>query len=126
MHSDPIADMLTRIRNASMAKLNKASMPYSKIKEQIASVLEQNKYIEGVKIYEEDNRKILEIALFPEKSLELKRISKPGQRIYKKAKELYPTRKGYGLTIITTSEGVMTEKDALQKKLGGEVICEIF
>lgn len=126
MHSDPIADMLTRVRNASMAKLGKTVVPYSKMKEQIASVLQKNKYIEDIKIHEDGGKKTLEISLFPERTIELTRVSKPGQRIYRKAKELFPTRKGYGLTIITTSQGIMTEKEARQKKLGGEVVCEIF
>jgi small subunit ribosomal protein S8 len=126
MHSDPIADMLTRIRNASLAGLAETKMPYSKVKEKIAQVMMESKYVQSVSTTEEEKRKTLVIKLNPGKRITLKRISKPGQRIYKKAKEIYPLKHGYGLTIITTSQGIMTDKSAMEKKLGGEIICEIY
>ena len=126
MHTDPIADMLTRIRNASMAKLEKTQMPYSKVKEEIAEVMKSSNYILDTEVVGEGIKKVLVIKLPQDKSLNLKRLSKPGQRIYRKAKELYLFKRGYGIRIITTSQGVMTEREAMNKKLGGELICEIY
>jgi small subunit ribosomal protein S8 len=102
MHSDPIADMLTRIRNASLAGLAETKMPYSKVKEKIAQVMMESKYVQSVNTTEEEKRKTLVIKLNPGKRITLKRI------------------------IITTSQGIMTDKSAMEKKLGGEIICEIY
>lgn len=126
MHTDPIADMLTRIRNASMAKLEETQIPYSKVKEKLAEVMKLNNYISDIEIVGEGIKKMLVVKLPQDKSINLKRLSKPGQRIYRKAKELYPFKRGYGIRIITTCQGVMTEKEAMNKKLGGELICEIY
>ena len=126
MHTDPIADMLTRIRNAYMAKLKETRMPYSKVKEKIAEVMKANNYIVDIEVAGEGIEKTLVIKLLRDQQVNLKRISKPGQRIYRKAKELYPFKRGYGIRIITTPQGVMTEKEAASKKLGGELICEIY
>ncbi len=126
MYSDPIADMLTRMRNAAMARHEAVMIPFSVIKRQIASVLQQNKYVEKYEEVDEDGRKMLKLTLIPGRSIELKRISSPGQRIYRKVKDMYPTRRGYGLTILTTPQGIMSGRDAVKKGLGGEVICEVF
>lgn len=126
--TDPIADLLTRLRNASKAHHEKVVMPHSKIKENIARVMKEKGFIEAYKVEEDANGfKSLEI-LFKEDRprLELKRISKPGQRIYIKNEDLKPMRSGLGIRIISTSKGIMTNSEAKKLKLGGELICEIF
>lgn len=126
--TDPIADLLTRLRNASKAHHEKVVMPHSKIKENIAKVMKDKGFIEAYKTEEDINGfKTLEI-LFKEDRprLELKRISKPGQRIYVKNEDLKPMRSGLGIRIISTSKGIMTNSEAKKLKLGGELICEIF
>lgn len=126
--TDPIADLLTRLRNASKAHHEKVAMPHSKIKENIAKVMKDKGFIEAYKTEEDINGfKTLEI-LFKEDRprLELKRISKPGQRIYIKNEDLKPMRSGLGIRIISTSKGIMTNSEAKKLKLGGELICEIF
>lgn len=127
---DPICDMLNRIRNAQMAAKEKVEIPYSKIKNKIASILHENGFILGFERKGKKNKKIIDIYLKYENKIPaisgLKRISKPGQRIYKGFKELKPVKSGYGIAIISTSKGLMTDKEAKKQKIGGEVICEIW
>jgi len=127
MNTDPIADLLTRIRNANMAGLDNTTVPSSKKKIEVLRVMKEKKFITDFKEVSGTNphQKTLQINLEPKKKLYLKRISKPGQRIYRKAKDLYPLLKGYGISIVSTSQGVMTGIEARKKKIGGEVICEI-
>jgi len=127
MHTDPISDMLTRIRNASKAQKSVVTMDYSKIKEHILEVMKSKKFIEDVSVEEEGVRKILKIKLsekYPH--LHLKRVSKPGQRIYIKTDELKQVKSGLGLTILSTPKGVMSNLEARKQHLGGEVLCEIY
>lgn len=128
--TDPIADMLTRIRNASAVKKAEVLMPFSKVKFNIAKVLEKENYINKVEKIKDNNFDIIKINLKynkKEPSIRyLKRISTPGQRIYINSKEIPIVLNGYGLGIISTSKGILTDKEARSKKMGGEYICEIW
>lgn len=142
--TDPIADMLNRIRNAQAVEKPSVKIPWSDLKFRVAKILEKEGFIEDVK---KKGRKIkkfidfelkykvveheIEKAINPIKETTpfingLKRISKPGQRIYKGSKSLKPTKGGFGISIISTPKGLMTDKDARQKKMGGEVLFEIW
>jgi len=125
MNRDPIADLLTRIRNASRAKHDSCTVPYSKIKEELLKILVEKKFITK---YEKVQEKFpeLQVTLGEEKDLTLKRLSRPGQRIYVKIDELKPIKSGIGLRIISTSKGLMSTEEAKKQKLGGELICEVY
>lgn len=124
MVNDPIADFLTRMRNAQMARLTKVELPYSRVKHEIANVMLKNKFLVEVKKDESGKFPALVVTL-PEKKLELKRVSKCGQRIYTAADDIQKVKNGFGISIISTSQGVMTGYEAHAKKIGGEVLCEI-
>ena len=127
MHTDPIADLLTRIRNATSAHHQSVSIPYSKIKENILKVIKKKGFIENYETTEENKFKTLTIELKSDlTSLHIKRVSKPGQRIYLKNSELKSIKSGLGFTIISTSKGLMTNLEAKRQNLGGEVICEKY
>lgn len=129
--TDPIADMLTRIRNAYQAHHGSVVIPHSKMKHQIAKLLEEAGFIAEVK-QEKSGKKITRLKLSlkyidQEPALShLKRISKPGRRVYTKATKLPKVLGGYGNTIISTSQGLMLDKKARELKLGGEVICQMW
>lgn len=127
MNTDPIADLLTRIRNANMAGLRNMSVPSSKAKKEILRVMKEKDFILDFKEVTGDkpHQKSVNVTLAPNRKLYLKRISKPGQRIYKKAGEIYPVVRGYGISIVSTSQGVMTGDEARKKNIGGEIICEV-
>ena len=126
MLTDPIADMLTRIRNAHLALHKEVSVPSSKMKEAMASILKQEGYVEDVTV---DDRNIT-IALKYVKGRPaitgLKRISKPGLRVYAQCEELPKVLGGLGIAIVSTSKGVMTDKQAREAKVGGEVLAYIW
>lgn len=123
MNTDPIADLLTRVRNAVAAGHERVVLPHSKLKMAVLAVLKSRGYVAD---YKEDSRDI-QITLNTEhKQINLKRISKPGHRVYKKSKELKPVLQGYGIGVISTPQGVMTTDEAYKKHLGGEVICEVW
>jgi len=127
MHTDPISDLLTRLRNAVKAQKQTVTVDHSKMKEHILEVMKSKKFIEDVKIEEEGSRKILTIKLsekYPE--LHVKRVSKPGQRIYVKTDELKQIKSGLGITIISTPKGVMSNLEARKAHLGGELLCEVY
>lgn len=126
MHTDPISDLLTRLRNAAMAHHDYVTVPFSKMKQEIANVMKTKGFIKDVIVEEEGKFKILEIALFEGRTLDLKRISTPGQRLYIQTKDLKGTRGGLGTIILSTSQGIMASSEAKKKRLGGELICEIF
>ncbi|PIR55302.1 30S ribosomal protein S8 [Candidatus Peregrinibacteria bacterium CG10_big_fil_rev_8_21_14_0_10_36_19] len=127
MHTDPIADLLTRIRNASRAHHQTVTVPYSTIKENILKVMKSKGVIEDFKIEKGESFKIIEVVLKEDRSdVTLKRVSKPGQRIYVKSDELKSIKSGLGFRILSTPKGIMCNYDAKKQKLGGEVICEIF
>jgi len=127
---DPVADMLTQIRNASAVKKETVAVPFSNLKFEIAKILEKEGFVVQVDKRGRKEKKKIEIALRYENGQPsisgLKKISKTGQRIYKCYRDIKRIRGGYGMTIISTSKGLMTDKEARKKKLGGEVICEIW
>jgi small subunit ribosomal protein S8 len=125
--TDPIADMLTRIRNAYAVKQKVVNVPYSGIKAELAKVLKDLNYITDVHIVK--NKDIIINLRYVNNQptiSAIKRVSKPGRRTYKKASEITPTLSGYGTTIISTSKGIMTGEAAKKAKIGGEVICRLW
>lgn len=130
MVTDPIADMLTQIRNGQAVAHQTVIIPFSKIKFALAKLLEKEGLLAGVETQGRKINKAIEIKLKYEKGLPvisgLKKISKPGQRIYIKASQIRPIKQGYGLAVISTSQGLMTNKEAKSKGLGGELLCEIW
>lgn len=125
MHTDPISDLLTRIRNASKADHTVCSVPHSKIKESILKILLDKKFIVKYEKTEEQFPELI-ITLDETKPLNLKRISKPGQRIYEGKANMKLIRSGTGIQIVSTSKGLMTSDEARKSKIGGELICEIY
>ncbi len=128
--TDPISDMLTRIRNAQAVSHQTVTIPFSKLKFDLAKILEKEGLVNKVTSQGRKIRKVIEIELKYQKGQPvintLKRVSKPGQRLYIRKDQIRPIRQGYGLSIISTSQGLMTNKQARKKGLGGEVICEIW
>ena len=120
--TDPIADMLTRIRNAYTAKHDEVSVPASTIKKAIAEILLDEGYIKGYEIKEEGPKKTMNIAL----KYGLKRISKPGLRVYARKDNVPKVLNGMGIAILSTSHGVMTDREARKQGVGGEVLCYIW
>ena len=127
MNTDPIADLLTRIRNAEKANKEVVTLPYSRIKHEICEILVSQKCIKKVEKTNDDKPNLV-VTLDLEKGydLTLKRVSRPGQRIYKKYVDLKPVKSGLGFDIVSTSEGLMPQYKAYQKKLGGELICRVY
>ncbi len=127
--TDPIADMLTRIRNASMAKKAEVLVPYSKIKLAIAKILEKERYINNATTVE-DNFKFIKIKLkYQDKKSAISsicRVSKAGRKMYAGKGNLPRVLNDFGIAIVTTSKGVMTNKEARRAGLGGEIICEVY
>ncbi|SOD21215.1 30S ribosomal protein S8 [Nitrosomonas ureae] len=127
--SDPIADMLTRIRNAQLAKKKSVIMPNSRIKKAIAIVLKDEGYIENFNIFEEGIKTNLEVELkyYSGASVieKISRVSKPGLRIYKSSKNLPNVMNGLGVAIMSTSKGVMTQRKAQMLRVGGELLCYV-
>lgn len=127
MTTDPIADMLTRIRNGIMSNKSEVVIPYSKLKAGVAEILQANGYLGKINITEVGGFKHLNIALDgisrPES---LVRVSKPGRRIYAKADEIPTVRTGRGIVVVSTSVGIMTGKEARTKGIGGELICKVY
>ena len=131
MVTDPIADMLTRIRNANQMRYKEVEVPASKIKIEIARILKEEGFISDYKIKKNDVQSIIVLNLkYGDKKERvitgLKRISKPGLRVYAKAQELPRVLNGLGIAIVSTSHGVMTDKDARNQSLGGEVMAYIW
>ena len=129
--SDPIADMLTRIRNASQAGYEKVSMPSSKQKLVILAILKDEGFIRDYNPSEKKDGKIsVEVALkyYQSKPVirEIHRVSRPSLRYYVKAKELYPVRNNLGISIVSTPQGMMTGRKAKELKLGGELVCKLW
>ena len=129
--TDPIADMLTRIRNAQMAKHESVDMFSSKMKLSIAEILKEEGYILDYKELKDDKHKTLRISLKYVDDGEvvikkLERVSKPGRRVYVNAKEIPLTLRGYGVSILSTSKGVITDKKARKEKVGGEILLMVW
>jgi small subunit ribosomal protein S8 len=128
MFNDPISDLLTRIRNAGVARKPQVVMPHSKLKQQVAEILRDNGFIQGVNVAEAGGFKSLELTLKtdPEAITSLQRVSKPGRRVYTKAADIPVVLGGRGLVIVSTSAGVMTGRQAHKQGLGGELICRVW
>ena len=129
--TDPITDMFNRIKNAQAVRHKTVEIPFSKMKKKIAEILKKEGFIEDFKQIGKVPKKVIKIKLKYDDNLipaisGIKRISKPGQRIYKKAKEIKRVKGGYGIAIISTNQGLITDKEARKRKIGGEVICEIW
>lgn len=127
MTTDPIADMLTRIRNGIMSGKTEIEVPYSKLKSAIAEILQANGYLGKVTVTQEGSFKQLKLQLNGDSQPEsLVRVSKPGRRIYAKANEIPSVRTGKGIVILSTPAGIMTGKEARTKGVGGELICKVY
>ena len=125
--SDPIGDLLTRMRNAQSAHRTFCRAPWSRIKQELCNVLKQKKWIAEVKVLGEAPFQEIEVIFSTERPpLTIKRMSKPGQRVYRGKKELKPILQGHGIAVLTTSQGLMTDADAKIKNVGGEVLCTIY
>ena len=131
MNTDPIADMLTRIRNANMVSHSSVEMPSSKLKVQLAKLLKEEGFITDYNDKEVGKFKVLEITLkYDAKNkpiiTKLERISKPGLRSYSKAKNLPKVLGGMGIAIVSTSKGLLTDRKARKENIGGEVLCYVY
>ena len=129
--TDPIADMITRIRNAQLRALNTVLIPNSKLRARILDVLKEEGYISDYKIQSEKNNKgSLLVDLKYNNGLpvikEISRVSKPGRRIYTRAGSIPKIKNGLGIVIVSTSMGIMSDNDARSKNIGGEIICRVF
>jgi small subunit ribosomal protein S8 len=131
--TDPIADMLTRVRNANVAMHDSVKMPSSKLKESLAAILEREGYIAGFETRDDPARpgKVLEITLKYTAERDrviggIRRVSKPGLRIYARADRLPRVLGGLGVAVLSTSQGLMTDREARQRHMGGEVLCYVW
>jgi small subunit ribosomal protein S8 len=131
--TDPIADMLTRIRNANVAMHDTVRMPSSKLKEALAKVLEREGYITGFSVSDDQGRpgRILEVGMkyTPERERTIsgiRRVSKPGLRVYTKAETMPRVLGGLGVAVLSTSQGLMTDREARQRRVGGEILCYVW
>jgi len=128
--TDPIADMLTRIRNAINVRKNEVSLPHSNIKEAVAKLLQESNFIDGVFVKDAEVGKVMTVKINDEDSnariTEIVRMSKPGRRHYVNAKEIPVVKRGRGVVIISTSRGLMTGDKARAEKVGGELICKVY
>lgn len=131
MNADPIADMLTRIRNANKLRYEEVSMPSSKIKEGIAKILVNEGFINSYRVEEEDGKKALVLNLKYSATGErvitgLKRISKPGLRVYAESDKIPSVLKGLGIAIVSTPNGLLTDRQARKQNVGGEILCYVW
>ncbi|MFC1536351.1 30S ribosomal protein S8 [Pseudomonadota bacterium] len=131
MMMDRIADMLTRIRNAQTAGIEKVEMPASKTLLAMAEILKEEGYIAAVKAYNHKGHRFLRLTLrYDDEGApvirEIQRVSKPGRRVYSGAEDIPRVRRGYGVAVVSTSQGIMTDKKARAAKIGGEVLCTVF
>jgi small subunit ribosomal protein S8 len=128
--TDPIADMLTRIRNAINVRKHEVRLPHSKVKQSVAELLKQTNFVDAVKVEGEGISKELVIVINGENTnariTEIARISKPGRRYYVRSQEIPVVKRGRGLVIVSTSKGLMTGDDAKKQKIGGELICKVY
>jgi small subunit ribosomal protein S8 len=131
--TDPIADMLTRLRNANVAMHDTVKMPSSKVKEALAGILQREGYIEGFAVHDDQGRpgRVLEISMkySPDRTRTisgLRRVSKPGLRVYTRADHLPRVLGGLGVAVLSTSHGLMTDREARKRKVGGEVLCFVW
>mgnify|MGYP001412233691 CR=1 FL=1 len=131
MHSDPIADLLTRIRNGAHGRLPTVEIPHSKIKIEIVKILQAEGYIRDFEVTTESKFPTIRVNMRYDQKRKpvinhIQRVSKPGLRIYKASTELKPLRSGLATQIVSTSHGVMTDREARKRHIGGEVLCEVW
>lgn len=129
--NDPIGDMLTRIRNAQMRGMSKATSPASKLRQRVLDVLQAEGFIRGYTRVEQDNNKAdleIELKYFDGEPVisKIKRVSKPGRRVYSSVKEIVPVQNGLGISILSTPKGVMSDTVAREHNVGGEVLCHVY
>jgi small subunit ribosomal protein S8 len=131
MMTDPIADMLARIRNAALARHDRAEMPHSRLKEHVAKVLKSEGFIDDVRVTEGEGPKLLTLVLRYGRGKDsaidgVRRVSTPGRRVYVRHDHIPRVRSGMGVSILSTSRGVMTDKEARKQRVGGELLCEVW
>ncbi len=131
MMTDPVADMLTRVRNANMAKLEKVDVPASKLKIEITKILKEKGYIKSFKVIRDRKQGIIRISMKyldgQEKAITgLKRVSKPGRRVYVDKTEIPMVMGGFGMAILTTSKGMLTDEVCRREGIGGELLCNVW
>ncbi len=129
--SDPIADMITRIRNAGKAKFTSVDIPGSKLKIELAKVLKNEGYIRNYKFVKDEKQGILRVYLkYAQGNVNaiygLQRVSKPSRRVYTKGKDIKPVLNGLGISILSTSKGILTDRQARSENIGGEILCNIW
>ena len=129
--SDPLADMLTRIRNARMVKFESLEMPFSKLRNGVAEILKKEGYISDYQVVKDSRQDLLKIALKYDQHRNsvisgLKRVSKPGCRVYVKSNEIPKVMSGLGIAIISTSSGILTDREARKNGVGGELLCTVW
>lgn len=128
--TDPIADMLSRIRNAIAVNKNEVALPHSKVKESVAKLLKENKYLDRVEVEPAAVGKTLKLVINQPQSnariTEIKRLSTPGRRYYSKAEKIPTVMRGRGIVIVSTSKGMMTGTEAKKQGIGGELVCKVY
>ncbi len=131
MMTDPISDMLARIRNASLARHDRTEMPHSNLKQHLAQVLKQEGFLDDVRVSEGEGPKTLTLVLRYGRDRSsaidgVRRVSAPGRRVYVRYDRIPRVRSGMGISILSTSRGVMTDRQAREQRVGGELLCEIW
>ena len=130
MMTDPIADMLTRIRNGALARHETVEMPHSKLKEHLAGVLKVAGYIDDVRVSDEDPKVLTLVLRYGRDKVSaidgLRRVSTPGRRVYVRHDRIGKVCSGMGISILSTSRGVMTDREARKQRVGGELLCEVW
>ncbi len=131
MMTDPIADMLARIRNGLQARHATVDIPASKIKTEIARILKAQGFIKNYKFIQDNKQGMLKITLKYDENkrpviVEMEKVSKPGRKVYAKSDEIPEVKEGLGVAIVSTSRGIMTDKDARKERVGGEIICTVW
>jgi small subunit ribosomal protein S8 len=129
--TDPIADLLTRVRNAGKARFNSVDIPASRLKTELAKVMKSEGFIRNYKFIKDGKQGMLRIYLkYSEDQahviLDMQRVSKPSRRVYVQAKDVKPVYNGMGIAILSTSKGIMTDKQARKENVGGEILCTVY
>ena len=128
--TDPIADMLTRIRNGSKAKFEKVDIPSSKLKREIAKVLKEEGFIKNFKVVAEGQFEIIRVFLKYDPSrkgvIHIRRVSRPGRRVYRGSEDIPSVMSGLGISVLSTAKGILTDKAARKAHIGGEVLCQVW
>jgi small subunit ribosomal protein S8 len=123
--NDPIGDFLTRMRNAQAARKAMCRAPWSRLKQELCEVLKKNGWIEMYEVVGEEPKQEIEVSFVLGRTVDFQRVSKPGRRVYSGSSDLMPVLRGFGAAILTTSQGILTDKEARQRKIGGEVLCTV-